>query len=54
MDKVPLSVKIDPRLKQALENAAKKEIRPLANLVVTILVKYCSDQGIDWEKEVTK
>jgi hypothetical protein len=49
--KKPLSIKIDPRLKGALENAAKKENRPLANLVDTILQNYFTDQGIDWKKE---
>jgi hypothetical protein len=51
MDKMSLSFKVDPRLKQALEDLANKENRSLSNYVITLLKKHLEDAGIDWQKE---
>ena len=52
MEKMSLSFKVDPRLKKALEDQAKKENRSLSNYVTTLLMKHLEDHGIDWrEKE---
>ena len=48
-----LSFKVDPRLKTALEDLAKKENRSLSNYVITFLMKHLEDQGIDWKKVKT-
>ncbi len=53
MDKV-LSIKIDPRMKQALEEVAEREFAPVTTIVKKALDKYLQEQGIDWRKELEK
>ena len=53
MDKV-LSIKIDPRMKKALEEFAEKEFSPVTTIVKKALDKYLHEQGIDWRKEPEK
>jgi predicted transcriptional regulator len=48
MEKMSLSFKVDPRIKNALEDLAQKENRSLSNYVITLLLKHLGDQGIDW------
>ena len=50
MDKV-LSIKIDPRMKKAIEELAEKEFAPVTTIVKKALDKYLSEQGIDWRPE---
>ena len=49
-----LSFKVDPRLKNAIENLAKTENRSLSNYVVTLLMKHLEEKGIDWREESEK
>ena len=49
MDKV-LSIKIDQKMKKALENLADKEFAPVTTIVKKAIDKYLRDQGIDWRK----
>ena len=49
-----LSFKVDPRLKKAIENLARKENRSLSNYVITLLMKHLEEKGIDWRKENKK
>jgi len=53
MDKV-LSIKIDPRMKQALEEVAERECAPVTTIVKKALDKYLQEQGIDWRKDPEK
>jgi len=53
MSKV-LSIKIDPRMKQAIEKLAEKEFSPVTTIVKKALDKYLQDHGIDWRKEKIK
>lgn len=46
-----LSVKIDRKMKQALEKLAEKEFSPVATIVKKALDKYLQEQGIDWREE---
>lgn len=46
-----LSFKVDPRLKESLENLATKENRSLSNYVITLLIRHLEEQDIDWRKE---
>jgi len=46
-----LSIKIDPRMKKALENLAKKEFSPVSTIVKKAIDKYLQDHGIDWQQE---
>jgi predicted transcriptional regulator len=50
MEKMSLSFKVDPRLKKALENLARKENRSLSNYVITLLMKHLEEKGVNWEK----
>ena len=50
MDKV-LSIKIDPRMKKAVEKLAEKEFSPVTTIVKKALDKYLREEGIDWRKE---
>jgi hypothetical protein len=53
MDKV-LSIKIDPRMKKAVEDLAEKEFAPVTTIVKKALDKYLQEHGIDWRKEPEK
>jgi len=48
MDKMSLSFKIDPRMKDALDGLAEKENRSLSNYVITLLMKHLEERGVDW------
>jgi len=50
MDQV-LSIKIDPRMKKAIQDLAEKEFSPLTTIVKKALDKYLQEQGIDWRKD---
>ena len=43
MAKVPLNVRVDPALLDALKAQAKIENRPLSNLIETVLKRYLAD-----------
>ncbi|MDI6688622.1 MAG: hypothetical protein QME06_10440 [Desulfobacterales bacterium] len=49
-----LSFKVDPQLKDALQQLADEENRSLSNYVVTVLMKHLQEHGIDWRKEKPK
>ena len=51
MEKMTLSFKVDPGLKQALEKLAVEENRSLSNYVVTVLMKHLEEKGVDWRQE---
>ena len=50
MEKTPLSFKVEPELKAALEYLAKKENRSLSNYVQTLLLKHLKSMGIDLDR----
>ena len=43
-----LSIKIDPEMKKALEELAKKEFSPVSTIVKKAIDKYLQEQGIKW------
>lgn len=49
-----ISIKIDPKMKKALEKQAEKEFSPLSTLVKKAIEKYLQEQGIDWRQEHQK
>lgn len=49
-----LSFKVDPRLKDALQELADKENRSLSNYVVTALMRHLEEHNVDWRKESKK
>ena len=46
-----ISVKMDPKMKKALEKFAKQEFSPVAAIVKKAIEKYLLEQGIDWKTE---
>lgn len=49
-----ISVKVDPKMKKALEKLAEKEFSPLSTIVKKAFDKYLQEHGIDWRKESGK
>lgn len=48
---MPTSIKLDPRMKKALERLAKKEFTSVASLLKKGAEKVLEENGIDWRKE---
>jgi predicted transcriptional regulator len=46
-----LSIKIDPKMKKALEELAEKEFSPVSTIVKKAVDKYLQEQGIDWREK---
>ena len=40
-----VSVRVEPHIKAALQRAAEREMRSLANMVEVLVVSYCRAQG---------
>ena len=40
-----VSVRVEPHIKTALQSAAEREMRSLANMVEVMVVAYCRSQG---------
>ena len=51
---MPVSIKIDPRMKKALEKLAKKEFTSVSSLLKKGAEKVLQEHGIDWRKEDEK
>lgn len=49
-----ISIKVDPRMKKALEKQAQKEFSSVAGIIKKSVDKYLSEQGIDWQKAKPK
>jgi predicted transcriptional regulator len=43
-----LSIKIDSKMKEALEKLAEKEFSPVSTVVKKAIDKYLQEQGINW------
>ena len=50
MDK-PVSLRLDPRIKKALEKLAKEEFTSVSSLLKKGAVRILEDHGVDWRKE---
>lgn len=44
-----VSVRVEPRIKKALQSAADRELRSLANMIEVMVVSYCRSQGYPLE-----
>ena len=49
-----LSIKIDSRMKKALERIAEKEFTSVSSIVKKSIAGYLEKNGIDWKKEKPK
>ena len=41
-----VSVRVEPRIKAALQSAAEREMRSLANMIEVMVVAYCRSNGV--------
>ena len=48
---MPTSIKLDPKMKRALEKLAEKNFVPVSSLIKQALDKYLQEQGINWREE---
>lgn len=44
-----VSVRVEPRIKTALQSAAEREMRSVANMLEVMVVAYCRDRNISVE-----
>lgn len=45
-----LSIKVDPRMKAALEKAAKEEFTSVSSILKKAAAKYLEEVGINWRE----
>ena len=50
---IVMSIKLDPRMKQALQKIAEKNFVSISAVVKQAVDKHLQEQGIDWRKEKT-
>jgi predicted transcriptional regulator len=48
---MPTSIKLDPRMKRALEKLAAKQFAPVTTLIKQAIEQFLEKHGIDWRKE---
>ena len=48
---MPTSIKLDPKMKRALEELAKEKFTPVSSLIKQAIDKYLQDHGINWREE---
>jgi len=41
-----VSVRVEPHIKAALQTAAERELRSLANMIEVMVVAYCRENGV--------
>ena len=41
-----VSVRVEPHIKVALQTAAERELRSLANMIEVMVVAYCRENGV--------
>ena len=51
MNLIMINIRIDPKMKQAIEKVAKKEFSTVSGIIKKAAQEYMEKQGIDWEKE---
>jgi hypothetical protein len=46
-----ISLKIDPRMKKALQEHAEKQLLPMTVLIRQLIDKHLAEHGIEWREE---
>ena len=46
-----LSIKIDPKMKKALEQVAEKEFTSVSSIVKKAIAEHLTKHGVDWQKK---
>ena len=49
-----ISIKVDPKMKNALEKLAKQEFSSVSGILKKAAEKYLLEHDIDWRKEETE
>lgn len=49
-----INIKIDPRMKAAVQNAAEKQFISMSAFIKQAIEKQLKEQGIDWKSESDK
>ncbi len=49
-----ISIKMDPKMKKALEDLAQKEFSPVSTIVKKAIDKYLHEKGINWRENKAK
>jgi len=49
--RMPVSIKMDPRMKKALEKLAEEEFSSVAGIIKKAINEYLQKHGIDWREE---
>ena len=48
---VMINIKIDPRMKAAIQRLAEKQFMSMSGLIKQAIEKYLEDRGIDWRED---
>jgi predicted transcriptional regulator len=51
MKPIMITIKLDPRMKEALQKAAEKQLVSMTVLIRQLIDKHLQEQGIDWREE---
>ena len=51
---VMINIKLDPRMKAAIQKAAEKQFISMSALIKQAAEKYLQEQGIDWRQDPVK
>ena len=51
---VMINIKLDPRMKAAIQKAAEKQFISMSAMIKQAIEKYLKEQGIDWRQEPEK
>jgi predicted transcriptional regulator len=54
MKSIMITIKIDPRMKQALQKAAEKQLVSMTVLIRQLIDKHLTEHGINWREESEK
>ena len=51
---MPTSIKLDPKMKKALERFAKEKFMPVSSVIKQAIENHLKEHGVDWKKEKVK
>ena len=51
MNKILIGVKIDPRMKKALQRVADEQLVSMSTLIRQLIDKHLKGKDVDWRKE---
>jgi len=54
MKKIMIALKMDPRMKKALQKVADKQLLTMSTLVRQLVDKHLKEHGVEWREEGEK